>query len=80
MSVTVTVRLKPGLKQRLERLSKATRQTKSFLAAEAIRGYVDLNEWQLQEIEKAVTEADRGDFANNEQVGEVFGKWGIRAG
>ena len=80
MSVTVTVRLEPGLKQRLERLSEATQQSKSFLAAEAIRGYVDLNEWQLQEIEKAVAEADRGDFANDKLVGEVFGKWGIRAG
>ena len=80
MSVTMTVRLEPSLKQRLERLSKATRQSKSFLAAEAIRGYVDLNEWQLQEIEKAVAEADRGEFANDEQVGKVFGKWGISAG
>lgn len=80
MSVTMTVRLESGLKQRLERLSEATQRSKSFLAAEAIRDYVDLNEWQVQEIEKAVGEADRGEFASDEVVGEVFGKWGIGAG
>ena len=80
MSVTMTVRLESGLKQRLERLSEATQRSKSFLAAEAIRDYVDLNEWQVQEIEKAVGEADRGEFASDEAVGDVFGKWGIGAG
>ena len=80
MSVTMTVRLESGLKQRLERLSEATQRSKSFLAAEAIRDFVDLNEWQVQEIEKAVVEADRGEFASDEEVGEVFGKWGIGAG
>ena len=80
MSVTMTVRLESGLKLRLERLSEATQRSKSFLAAEAIRDFVDLNEWQVQEIEKAVAEADRGEFASDEVVGEVFGKWGVGAG
>ena len=80
MSVTMTVRLESGLKQRLERLSEATQRSKSFLAAEAIRDYVDLNEWQVQQIEKAVGEADRGEFASDEAVGEVFDKWRIGAG
>ena len=80
MSVTVTVRLESALKRRLERLSEATQRSKSFLAAEAIRDYVDLNEWQVREIEKAVAEANMGDFASDELVGEVFGKWGTGAG
>lgn len=80
MSVTVTVRLESGLKKRLERLSEATKRSKSFLAAEAIRDFVDLNEWQVQEIGKAIGEADAGDFASDERVREVFGKWGIDAG
>ena len=80
MSVTMTVRLESGLKQRLERLSEATQRSKSFLAAEAIRDYIDLNEWQVQQIEKAVGEADRGEFASDEAGGEVFDKWRIGAG
>lgn len=80
MTDTVTVRLESELKQRLESLSEATQRSKSFLAAAAIRDYVDLNEWQVQEIGKAIGEADRGEFASDERVREVFGKWEVGAG
>lgn len=80
MTDTVTVRLESELKQRLESLSKATQRSKSFLAAAAIRDFVDLNEWQVQEIGKAIGEADRDEFANDERVRKVFGKWEAGAG
>ena len=80
MSATVTICLTTDLKDRLERLAEATQRSKSFLAAEAIRDFVDLNEWQVGEIREAVAEADREDFASTERVDDVFGKWGVRAG
>ena len=40
----VTVRLKPELRERLERLAKAQRRSRSFVATEAIREYVKANE------------------------------------
>ncbi len=44
-------------------------------AAEAIAEYVDLNAWQVAEIEKAIEEADAGDFADEKEVAETFSKW-----
>ena len=41
MSDVMTVRVEPEVKQRLEKLAKATARTKSFLTAEAIRAYLD---------------------------------------
>ena len=76
----MTVRLEPELKQRLDRLADATQRSKSFLAAQAIREFVDLNEWQVQEIRNAIAEADQADFASDDQVRNVFGKWGVDAG
>ncbi|MBM4258742.1 MAG: ribbon-helix-helix protein, CopG family [Deltaproteobacteria bacterium] len=58
MQDTLTIRVDTETKQRLEQLAKATDRTRSYLAAEAIRQYVELNEWQIQEIKQAVTEAD----------------------
>lgn len=80
MSQTVTIRLESELKRRLDRLADATQRSKSFLAAEAIRDFVDLNEWQIREVESAIGEADREEFASQELVDDVFGKWGVRAG
>ncbi len=77
MSSTVTVRLDPDLDRRLERLAKAMHRPKSLLAAEAIRTFVDLNEWQVQEIERAVVEAENGEFASDDLVRKVLRKWGV---
>ncbi|QFY89049.1 ribbon-helix-helix protein, CopG family [Magnetovirga frankeli] len=80
MSSTMTVPLDSELKDRLESLSGATNRSKSFLAAEAIREYVELNEWQVGEIQKAINEADAEDFVPDETVKQFFSKWDVDAG
>jgi predicted transcriptional regulator len=75
----LTLRLEPRLKKKLDKLAKATQRSRSFLAAQAIRDYVALNEWQIEEITKAIGEADRGEFASDKQVERVMRKWTRRA-
>ena len=79
MSSTMTIRLETELKERLDLLAETTHRSKSFLAAEAIRDYVELNEWQLGEIQSALREADAEDFASNEAVAKTLRKWGVDA-
>jgi len=78
-STTMTIRLEPELKSRLDRLAAATHRSKSFLAAEAVREFIELNEWQVQEIKAAIKEADEGNFASPEEETAVFNKWGVDA-
>lgn len=80
MSSTMTVRLRKDTKARLEKLAAATNRSRSFLAAEAIRDYVELNEWQVGEIRKGLREADRGEFASEAEVKRFFAGWRRRAG
>jgi predicted transcriptional regulator len=75
----MTIRLEPELKARLEQMAVTTHRSKSFLAAEAIRDFVELNEWQLQEINAAIQEADNGDYASETDVKEMFTTWGVDA-
>ena len=75
MSTTMTLRLEDDIKNRLETLAGATQRSKSFLAAEAVRDYVELNEWQIQETRQALAEADAGDFASAEDVAALAAKW-----
>jgi len=74
-STTMTIRVGTDLKDRLEKLAESTSRSQSFLAAEAIKEFVDLNEWQIQEIQLALTEADKGDFSTEEEVNNVFDRW-----
>ena len=73
-SSVLTLRLDAKLKNQLDRLSKATNRSRSFVAAEVIREYVALNSWQIEETVKALSEADREDFATNKEVERALTK------
>jgi len=79
MSDVMTIRVDRKTKSRLEKLAKAMERTKSYVAAEAIRSYIELNEWQISEIKSALKEADAGDFASEKEVQTVMKKWTRRA-
>jgi predicted transcriptional regulator len=79
MTTAMTIRIDPELKARLDQMAVTTQRSKSFLAAEAIRDFVELNEWQLQEINAAIQEADSGDFVDETDVKDMFKRWGVDA-
>lgn len=79
MSTTMTVRLDDAIRDRLDVLAEATQRSKSFLAAEAIRAYIENNEWQIGEIQAALREADAGDFASDNELAALAKKWKMNA-
>jgi RHH-type transcriptional regulator, rel operon repressor / antitoxin RelB len=74
-STTVSVRIDPLVKKRLEKLAKSTGRSGSFLAAEAINEYLDLNEWQVAGIQKAVASLDRGEGVSHGRVKVWVNSW-----
>ncbi|MFA7097905.1 MAG: CopG family ribbon-helix-helix protein [Gammaproteobacteria bacterium] len=75
---TISLRIDAELGERLERLANETRRTKSFLAVEAIREYVELQEWQILGIRDAMARADAGELVGHEQVESWLKTWGTR--
>ena len=75
----LTLRLDSKLKKKLDKLAKATERSRSYLAAEAIREFVALNEWQIEQIKKAVEQADAGKFASPQRVQQTRNRWKRRA-
>lgn len=73
---TINVRLPEALYNQIEELAKATARTKSFLAIDALTSYVQRESWQIRDIREGIQEADAGEFATDEQVNTVFGKYG----
>lgn len=78
MTTTVTIRLEEPLKDKLEKLADATQRSRSFLAAEAIRDYVEQHEWQINEVQAALQEAEDGDFATATEVQALLEKWQVK--
>ena len=73
-AASVTVRVQPATKIRLDALARATKRSKSYVIEEALEQYLDLNEWQIDGIVQALTEADSPDavFIDHD---EVLAKW-----
>ena len=74
-TAVLTLRVPAELKKRLDKLAAATHRSKSWLAGEAIRQYVDLEAWQISEIRHAIAEADAGDFASERELAAVVKKY-----
>lgn len=71
----LTVRIPEETKAKLDKLAQATHRSKSFLAEQAIARYIDLEAWQIGEIEQAIQEADQGDFAPPSDLADLLKKY-----
>ena len=79
-TTTITVRVPVALKNRIEKVAKETRRSKSEITEEALETYADWNERITAGIRKALVAMDRGEFATDEEVDAFFLKWKARAG
>jgi RHH-type rel operon transcriptional repressor/antitoxin RelB len=70
----LTLRIPNEIKEQLGKLAESTHRSQSFLGAEAIRRYIELESWQIAEIQQALTEADAGDFASDDEFNNVLKK------
>jgi predicted transcriptional regulator len=78
MSV-MSLRIPDEIADTLANLAKATGRSKSYLAVDALREYLAREAWQIEEIQKALKEADAGDFASAEEVSAIAEKWNANA-
>jgi RHH-type transcriptional regulator, rel operon repressor / antitoxin RelB len=74
-TTTFSIRVGRSTKSRLEKLAKSTGRSRAFLAAEAISAYLDINEWQVAGLTKALASLDRGKGIAHERVSDWVASW-----
>jgi predicted transcriptional regulator len=77
-STTFTIRVEQTVRKRLEKLAKSTGRSRSFLAAEALNAYLDINEWQVEGIKKAAASLDRIGGVPHAEVKKWVESWGSK--
>jgi predicted transcriptional regulator len=70
----VTVRIETDKIALLDQLAKSEDRDRSYLIKVAIDQYLAYHQWRIEEIKKAIAEADAGDFASDEEVEQMFDK------
>jgi predicted transcriptional regulator len=71
----LNVRLPADLATQLEQLTKVTGRNKSALTIAALSRYIEVESWQIQDIQNSLLEADCGEFASSQEVSAFFAKY-----
>ncbi len=67
-SASVTIKLSEPVKNRLDRLAKATHRSRSSLVSSAIEEMLSVEEWQIQGIREALQESESGNLIAHEDI------------
>lgn len=67
-STTMTIRLTPEVKEKLGKLAKETRRTRSFLASEAVSAYVERELEIIEGIKAGLEDAKAGRVVPHHEV------------
>ena len=67
-TVVLTVRIPVVLQQQLDTVAQAMERSRAWVITQALEHFVAVQAWQVEEIHKALTEADAGDFATAEEI------------
>ena len=81
MTTTMTLRLDDETNDRLSKLAGATDRSKAYLATQALKSFLENNEWQVLEIKEALAEADTAgpdQFVDNDTVMAWMETWGTK--
>jgi predicted transcriptional regulator len=76
MTETLSIRIDAETKKRLDALARRSKRSKSFLAAEAITAYVELEGWQLDEMLAGISDLDEGRTIGHDKVSKWLKSWG----
>ncbi|WP_119391549.1 CopG family ribbon-helix-helix protein [Taklimakanibacter lacteus] len=72
-STTMTIRVSPEVKRKLDRLASNTRRSKSYLAAEAVSAYVDRELEIIEGIKRGLADVEAGRVVpHDEAMTEVY--------
>jgi len=72
---TITLRIDLEKKAALDAIATGLDRDRTYIINQAIDAYLDFYQWQIDEIKKAIAEADAGKFASDTDVNAFFAKW-----
>lgn len=72
----ISARVPAEVAQRLEALASETHRSKSYLAAQAIEEFVNLQEWQVAAIKEGMAAAEKGKVKSHAQALAILNSWG----
>ena len=76
--VSVTCKLNQDDVAFLDKLGELTQRDRSFLIKQAVGDFIATQKWQVEEVEAAMAEADRGEVLTDEEFRAEVQSWDNR--
>ncbi|MBN3958038.1 CopG family transcriptional regulator [Nostoc sp. NMS8] len=70
----ITFRIDSDRKAALDAIAFGMNRDRSYILNEAVAVYLEIHQWQIEEIQKGIAEADAGEFASDEEVKATFAR------
>ncbi|PHJ58838.1 CopG family transcriptional regulator [Nostoc linckia z18] len=70
----ITFRIDSDKKAALDAIAAGINRDRSYVLNEAVAAYVEMYQWQIDQIQSGIAEADAGDFASDEEVKAIFAR------
>ena len=72
---TISFRLDAEKVQALDALAAALERDRTYLLNEAVSSYLDVQQWQLEQIREGLRQADMGKLVAHGEVRKMASKW-----
>lgn len=73
---TISCRIPSDRAAELDLLSRRTDRPRSWHVRQAVYSYLDLQAWQVGQIEQSIAEMDAGLGISHEEIRDELAKWG----
>ncbi len=73
---SMAIRVAPELIRELDKIGKAVHRSRAWLGEDALRHYVEIQRWHLQEIAAGVADIKSGKVIPNSEVEKWLDTWG----
>lgn len=72
---TISFRIEPEKLDALDCLASALDRDRTYLLNEAVSAYLDVQQWQIEQIKKSLQQADDGKLVPHKKVREAATRW-----
>ncbi len=72
---TISFRLESNKVAALDALANSLDRDRTYLLSEAVQAYLDLQQWQLDEIRAGLADADAGRVVDHQKIRAMASRW-----
>lgn len=72
---TISFRLDADKVEALDEVAKALDRDRTYVLNEAVRSYLEVQQWQLEQIKASIRQADAGQVTDHSEVMRIAKTW-----